>query len=103
MLHQKSGLPPCHPVAASAGQHVSPMPEPVAAVAQSRLSARFSAALLKPRPLWLLFLLSLAIGFAHAFSLLPLSLVAGSSAFWHFPRGVVDGGLDDMADALVGY
>jgi len=103
MLHQKSGLPPCHPVAASAGQHVSPMPEPVAAVAQSRLSARFSAALLKPRPLWLLLLLSLAIGFAHAFSLLPLSLVAGSSAFWHFPRGVVDGGLDDMADALVGY
>ncbi len=47
--------------------------------------------------------LAAAIGALHTLWMLPLATIAGSGAFWAFPRGIVTGGLVDMGQELMGY
>lgn len=70
--------------------------------ATSALKTLFAAAL-QARPTWLLFALSGAIGLVQSFSLLPISLIAGTGSFWSFPEGTIPNSMNDMAAALVGY
>jgi hypothetical protein len=64
---------------------------------------RASASLCRPRHWALLVAVALAIGVAHALSVLPLPLILGTGSFWEFPRGTVPGGGSDMAQVLIGY
>lgn len=73
-------------------------PEPPIDVASSLL-----AALWRPRPLWLLLLMGICIGFAHTATLLPLSLAIGAGRFWEFPAGTIGGSFNDLAGPYVGY
>jgi hypothetical protein len=49
------------------------------------------------RPCWLLLLANFALGCVCAASVLPVDVVAGTSPFWNYPRGI------DEANVLVGY
>lgn len=60
-------------------------------------------AVFRPRPLTLLPVIAFALGAAHALTMVPLPVVLGSSGFWTFPRGIVPGSTNDMAQALTGY
>src|SRR5271156_5098790 len=55
-----------------------------------------------PRRFAMLALVSLGIGTAHALLMLPVGLVLGASDFWRFPRGMIDGSENDMAQVLTG-
>ena len=60
-------------------------------------------ALTAERPLWLLLLLSGALGVAFCLSLFDRGFLAGTSAFWRDPHGVIDSSWADMSTALSGY
>ncbi len=51
----------------------------------------------------LAWLASALIGGAGALAVFPLSVMAGTSAYWDFPHGVVGGSWADMATSLSGY
>lgn len=55
-----------------------------------------------PRGFATLALVSLGIGTAHALCMLPVGLVLGTSSFWIFPRGLINGSENDMAQVLTG-
>ena len=55
-----------------------------------------------PRRFLTLALVSLGIGAAHALVTLPIGLILGTSNFWIFPRGMVGGSENDMAQVLTG-
>jgi hypothetical protein len=55
-----------------------------------------------PRRFATLALVSLGIGAAHALVMLPIGLVLGTSDFWVFPRGLIGGSENDMAQVLTG-
>jgi hypothetical protein len=55
-----------------------------------------------PRRFLTLALVSLGIGAAHALVTLPIGLILGTSDFWIFPRGMVGGSENDMAQVLTG-
>jgi hypothetical protein len=59
--------------------------------------------LMRDRPIGLLLAIGLAIGVAHALTLLPLEMLWGDGPFWAFPQGTFLGGWNDFADTLVGY
>ena len=55
-----------------------------------------------PRRFATLALVALGVGAAHALLMLPVGLVLGTSDFWRFPRGMISGSENDMAQVLTG-
>jgi hypothetical protein len=74
---------------------------PITAVSASAAS-RLLRVLHAPRRFTTLALVSLGIGAAHALTILPVTLVLGAGDFWIFPRGLIQGSQNDMAQVLVG-
>jgi hypothetical protein len=59
--------------------------------------------LLRPRPLSLLLFGSFICAVAFCLSVFDLGFLAGTSAYWHAPRGLVGGSWADISAALSGY
>jgi hypothetical protein len=51
----------------------------------------------------LLLAVSLVIGVFYAWTMLPISVIAGTAPFWRHPHGVVPGSENDMGNYLVAY
>jgi hypothetical protein len=67
------------------------------------LVQRFRKVVLVELPIWQLLILAIIIGFLWAGSIFDWDFVAGSHAFWRFPRGNIGGGENDMAAPLAAY
>jgi Family of unknown function (DUF6311) len=51
----------------------------------------------------LLLAVSLVIGAVYAWTMLPISVIAGTAPFWRYPHGTVPGSENDMGNYLVAY
>jgi Family of unknown function (DUF6311) len=74
-----------------------------AALFRGSFILRLGDLLLLELPVWLLLVLSAAVGVIWAASLFDWSFVTGRHAFWQFPQGTIAGSQSDMATVLVGY
>src|SRR5665213_2124591 len=63
----------------------------------------FLDGLMRQRPLGALLPWSLAVGLAHALLMFPLGLIAGTSAWWDFPHGIITLSHADIGTSLAGY